>query len=374
MTALRLAWFYAAAFAVIGASMPFWPLWLKSRGLTVEDIGLVVAIGITAKTLANPLIASAADRRGERKPIMAILILLTTVVFALFHWSYGFWAILAVTMAFHMLWSPTMPLMESLTMQTAKAQPIDYGRVRLWGSLTFIAAAWGMGHMLDGRSVDMVYWVTLSFLVVTFIAALTLPDTRISKPQAGTRPLGAVLTDRTFIVFVAATALIQSSHGVYYTVGTIHWQNVGHSEAVIGWLWAEGVIAEVLLFMWGDKLVKRFGAARLIAIGGLGGLLRWAGTGFTDALPALMVLQLLHALTFGAAHLGAIYFIARRMAPEVSATAQSVYAAVVMGLAMGASAWLSGVLYADVAGKAYLAMAVMSGLGGAIAYYLRRRS
>ncbi|MBT6094745.1 MAG: MFS transporter [Rhodospirillaceae bacterium] len=373
MIALRLAWFYAAAFTVIGASMPFWPLWLKSRGLSVEDIGLVIAIGITAKTLANPLIASAADQRGERKRIMAILVLLTTAVFAMFHWAYGFWAILAVTMTFHMLWSPTMPLMESLTMQTAKIQPIDYGRVRLWGSLTFIAAAWAMGHVLEGRSIDLVFWVTLSFLAVTFLSTLTLPDTRIAKPKAGTRPLGAVLTDRTFIIFVAATALIQSSHGVYYTVGTIHWQSVGHSEAVIGWLWAEGVIAEVLLFIWGDKIVKRFGAARLIAIGGLGGLIRWAGTGFTDALPSLMILQLLHGLSFGAAHLGAIYFIARRMAPEVSATAQSVYAAVVMGLAMGASAWLSGVLYADVASRAYLAMAVMSGLGAAIAFYLRRR-
>jgi PPP family 3-phenylpropionic acid transporter len=66
MTSVRLAWYYAAAFAVIGVSMPFWPLWLKSRGLSVEDIGLVVAIGIAAKALANPLIASTADRMGER--------------------------------------------------------------------------------------------------------------------------------------------------------------------------------------------------------------------------------------------------------------------------------------------------------------------
>jgi len=374
MTSVRLAWYYAAAFAVIGVSMPFWPLWLKSRGLSVEDIGLVVAIGIAAKALANPLIASTADRMGERKRIMIALVLLSAAVFALFYWAHGFWLILAVTVAFHMSWSPNMPLMESLTMQTARHQPIDYGRVRLWGSLTFIVGAWGMGHLLDGGPVDLVYWVTLALLGAAVVSTLSLPDTRIARAAGGRLALGAVLTDRTFIVFVAATALIQSSHGVYYTVGTIHWQNAGHSEAVIGWLWAEGVIAEVLLFIWGDKLVKRFGAARLIALGGLGGLIRWAGTGVTDALPALMVLQLFHAFTFGAAHLGAVHFIARRMAPEVSATAQSVYAAVVMGLAMGAAAWVSGQLYTGFGSRAYLAMAVMAGVGGAIAYSLRRRT
>jgi MFS transporter, PPP family, 3-phenylpropionic acid transporter len=373
MTAFRLAGFYAAAFAVIGASMPFWPLWLRSHGLKVEDIGLVMAIGITVKTIANPLIANAADRRGERKRIIVILTLLTTLAFSLFYWADGFWGVLAVTLVFHMFWAPTMPLMESLTMQTAKKEPLDYGRVRLWGSLTFIAGAWGMGQMLEGRSINLVYWVTLALLGVTFLSSLALPDTRVAKSAPGRRPIWDVLTDRTFLIFVLATALIQSSHGVYYTVGTIHWQSVGHSESIIGWLWAVGVIAEVLLFAWGDKIVRRFGAARLIALGGLGGLIRWAGTGLTDALEPLLVLQILHALTFGAAHLGAVHFIARRVAPEISATAQSVYAAVVMGLAMGLSAWVSGKLYAGYGSQAYLLMAAMAGLGGLIAYSLRRR-
>ena len=87
-----------------------------------------------------------------------------------------------------------------------------------------------------------------------------------------------------------------------------------------------------------------------------------------------MTLQLFHALTFGAAHLGAIHFIARRMDPSVSATAQSVYAATVMGLAMGVSAWVSGKLYSGFGSQAYYLMAVMAGLGGMIAYALRQRS
>ena len=67
MIAAKLAIYYAAAFAVIGASMPFWPLWLQSRNLGPEEIGLVMAFSVVFKTVTNPLIAAIADRYGERQ-------------------------------------------------------------------------------------------------------------------------------------------------------------------------------------------------------------------------------------------------------------------------------------------------------------------
>ena len=261
--------------------------------------------------------------------------------------------------------------MESLTIQTAKLKRLDYGRVRLWGSCTFIIGAWGMGKLLDSSPIDLVYWVALSLLALTFLSTLTLPDSRVAKLKSFNSPIRIVLTDRSFVVFVIATALIQSSHAVYYSFSTIHWKGVGHSEAVIGWLWAEGVIAEIFLFMWGDQIIKHFGAARLITLAGFAGLMRWLLIGLTHMLPMLLIIQLLHALTFGAAHLGAIYFIARRVEPSVSATAQTIYTAVV-GFTMGLSAWISGILYADLGSQAYYLMAAMAGCGGTIAYGLWR--
>ncbi|MAH84216.1 MAG: 3-phenylpropionate MFS transporter [Rhodospirillaceae bacterium TMED8] len=374
MINLRFALYYSTAFAVVGILMPFWPLWLQSKGLNVENIGAVMALGIAIKTLTNPMIAGVADVRGERKRIMSILIFLAVLTFALFHNVQGFWGILVITLMFQMCWSPNMPLMESLVMQTAKQNPINYGRVRLWGSMTFILSAWGLGYLLKEQPIDLVYWGALLFLMTTFFTTLSLPDTRIPRPQKGHQPLIRVLGDRTFVSLVIACGLIQSSHAVYYTFGTIHWQTAGHSEPVIGWLWAEGVIAEVVLFIWGAALIKKIGATKLIALGGLAGLIRWVATGLTDALPALMILQLLHAFTFAATHLGAIYFIANRIDSQNSATAQSVYAGLVMGLALGLSVWVSGMLYANINSDTYHVMAVMAAIGGILAHSLKRPS
>jgi len=72
-TALRLAFFYAAIFFMIGIHVPFWPVWLAAKGLGPTEIGAVIAAGVGVKVIFNPLIAHAADRRGLRRPIMIAL-------------------------------------------------------------------------------------------------------------------------------------------------------------------------------------------------------------------------------------------------------------------------------------------------------------
>jgi PPP family 3-phenylpropionic acid transporter len=147
---------------------------------------------------------------------------------------------------------------------------------------------------------------------------------------------------------------------------------VGYSDALIGALWAEGVVAEVVLFAFGNRVVRMLGPERLIVLGGLAATVRWTMTGLTDALPVLVCVQALHALTFGATHLGAMHFVARTIAPSLSATAQSLYSAAVMGLGLGLMLLISGELYGRFGGGAYQAMAAAGLMGGLLAVILWR--
>jgi len=118
--------------------------------------------------------------------------------------------------------------------------------------------------------------------------------------------------------------------------------------------------------------VRRLGAERLILLGGAAAAIRWTVTGFTDALPALICVQAFHAFSFGATHLGAIHFVARAVAPSMSATAQSLYSAAVMGLGLGLMLLISGELYGRFTGGAYYGMAVAGLMGVILAFVLRR--
>jgi len=170
------------------------------------------------------------------------------------------------------------------------------------------------------------------------------------------------------MIILLGAALIQSSHAVYYGFGTVHWQQSGISETVIGFLWGEGVIAEIVVFSFGASLLKYLMPMHLVTLGGIAGVLRWFGTGLDDSLPTLLFLQVLHGFTFGATHLGVIHFISEEIPEDFSATAMSLYAAVAMGLVMGLMVIASGYLYSAFEGKAYFIVAIISAFGSCLAY------
>jgi PPP family 3-phenylpropionic acid transporter len=363
---VRLAVFYAVAFLVIGVLQPFWPIWLASRGLDATAIGFTLALSIGVKVFSTPLAAHIADRTGGRRGLIIVLLAGCLVSFALFGLAEGLVSILLISALYYALWPPVISLTESLTMLAATHRGLDYGRIRLWGSLGFIVAALGAGWVLDWAPPDAVYVMVLAATALSLIAAMGLPDIRGEASQSARLPVVEALRDRGFVCCLAACGLVQASHAIYYAFGALHWQSAGHSETVIGLLWAGGVIAEIVLFATARGAVIRLGPARLIAIAGLGCAVRWLLLALTTDLPWLVVGQTLHALSFGCAHLGAMHYIGGRVAPELSATAQSLYSGVVWGVFLGLGLLAAGPLYAGLGGHAYAVMAVI-GLAGSLA-------
>ena len=369
--AIRLSLFYAAFFAALGVAVPFWPLWLKAHGLGPTEIGTVMAISAAVRMFSSPVIANLADKRGESRRPIILLSALGLGAFALFGVIDSFWAILAVTATFFLVWAPVMPMGESLVMHTAETRKLQYGRLRLWGSLTFILASFWVGWLLTDWSEDIIYWTTLGFVGLTFVVCLFLPDappTPIDLPRASLRRL---LTDKAFLTFMFGGGLIQASHAVYYAFGSLHWRAVGHAEDVIGALWGEGVVVEVLLFALGAAVTRRVSPPMLFALGGAAAVLRWTVTGLTDALPLLVLVQALHAITFGAVHLGSIQYVLRAVPKNLSATAMSLYQGAIVGFT-GITMLLAGPIYARFAGGAYLGMAALGGVGLGLAILLFR--
>ncbi len=379
----RLALFYAAVFLVVGVLMPFWPLWLKeTRGMSAEEIGLLLGVGLWMKVLANPFFAHFADRRPEKRRLLGALALGALAGFSLFHWAQGFWQLLAVTLVTFSMFTALMPLGENLTMIISYAHKLDYGRIRLWGSLTFILASVGGGVVLVGLPITAVLWLVLGGVVLTFLAALQLPDPETpgigggigGDSQAPEAPLRRILREPRFLLFLAAAGLIQASHSAYYGFATLLWREAGFADDVIGALWGTGVMAEVLLFAFSSTVMARVTPSTLLMIAAAAGALRWCVIGATANPLLLFPIQTLHALTFGATHLAAMHFIARTAPPGCSATAQGLYSSTAMGGLLGLGVILSGWIFQTTGGGgAFLAMAGLSLAGGGCAWLLHRR-
>ena len=360
--ALRLSAFYGAVFAFVGVHMPFWPVWLESRGLSAAEIGLALSAGMWVRIFAGPIVTDRAERIGRRRGLVG-LAALALLLFAGFALAQDFWTILALSAGFSLFWAAIMPLGEALTLGHVYARKLDYGRIRLWGSLAFIATAMLGGRLLTALGVDGVFALLLACLGLTVLAASALPADE--RPASRTRGGAAALLRRpAFLLLLAASALIQSSHAVIYGFGALEWRRLGIGDDAIGWLWAEGVIAEVLLFAVSNAAVARFGVVGLLLLASAAGVVRWAAMAFEPGLPLLLLLQPLHAFTFGATYLAAMHFLARAAPPDRLGAAQAMHAAFGVGLAMAAATSLSGVAYEAFGPSAFLAMAALAALGG----------
>lgn len=357
---LRLASFYAIVFLFGGIQIPFWPVWLESRGMSAAEIGLILSASTVARFAGQMTVAHVADRRGERRRMIILVLLGAFAAHLLFIPAEGFWLILAINLLAGLFLSAVLPLSENLTLLTAHRQGLDYGRIRLWGSFTFIAGATAGGWILVGRHADIILWSMLAGLAASALTALWLPDTRAAIDPRRLAPAIELLKDRGFLAFLATLSLLQASHAAYYGFASLHWRAAGHSEDVIGALWAIGVIAEIVLFMYSARLMARFGPVGMLALAAAGGAVRWTAIGATTSLAVLFVVQTFHALTFAAMHVAAMRFLLRAVPSEYSATAQSLYSGLTGGLAQGLALVVAGWLYESTRGGAFYAMALLS--------------
>jgi PPP family 3-phenylpropionic acid transporter len=364
-----MALFYAASFLLVGIQTPFWPVWLAGRGFGPQEIALIFAAAIWAKVVATPAIGALADRFGRRRTVMLTLAALALAAYAGLWLAAGFAAALVLNLVAGTAQSALMPLGDAVTLAAVRDEGADYGRIRLWGSVTFIVAAAASGGLLaalgsrDGAG-DAVLGLVVIGSGVLLLACFAVPQGLGARAgHASWAAVARLAADRRFWLFTAAAAALQSSHQLYYGFGTLYWRTLGFSDAVIGALWAEGVVAEIVLFWQGGRLAARLGPLGLMAIGGGAGILRWSLTGIVPGLGAAAGLQLLHALTFGASHLGAMHFMARTVPPAAAASAQSLYAGLSTGIGSGLVMLAAGRLYAAFGGEAYLFMAVLSAAG-----------
>jgi len=381
--AWRLGLLYAALFLVIGCYLPYLPVWLKWRALDADQIAVLLAATLYTRILFTPAISFAADRLGDRRAILIVLAWGSLLSFAVLWVSDGFWQMLLAIILLAVNWTSIMPLIETVAASGIRSGGLDYGKVRLWGSITFIAASLGSGSVIQPFGPQAVLPILLAASALMVLATHLMPRQPKRPSQSAGSPLSVLrrlkLSDAfalarapLFLLFLLAASLIQASHALMYAFGSLHWQAQGYSGGMIGALWSVGVVAEVALFAVSGRVIAACGTVRLLGLAGAAAVLRWGFMAFDPPLLVTGLLQILHAMSFGAAHLAAIHFLTHAVPEDRGATAQGLYAAVVAGLVMGSLTLACGPLYRMLGGEAYGVMAVLA-LGGTVAAFMLRR-
>lgn len=362
--AMRVALFYGALFVVYGMHVPYMPVWLDGKGLSAAQISTVMAAPFFLRLLITPGVALAADRNERHRAMLIVLAWASLAIVIGLSQASGFWQILILAVPLIIAFTTIMPLTETVAVSGVRHAGLDYGRMRLWGSLTFVAASFAGGLAIARWGSSAAIWLVAAGCALTVIAAHLLPREALGRddpsPHQGPwwkaeEPL-MLLWQPAFAAFLLTAGGVQAAHATFLTFGTLIWQKQGLSGGWIGALWAIGVFAEVAVFAASGWLVKTFGAVAMLGAGAGLSVLRWTVMAFDPGLGVLIPLQILHGVTYGASHIGAIHFISQAVPRHATGSAQALYATVAAGLAMGIATLAAGWLYARHGGQSYMAM------------------
>lgn len=358
-----LALSYFTYFFSYGIFLPFWGVWLKGEGIAPETIGMLLGAGLVARFLGSLLIAPRVKDPSHLVSALRLLALLTLAFAVGFCFGNGWGWLMLVIAGFNLFFSPLVPLTDALAATWQKQIRMDYGRVRLWGSLAFVIGSALTGQLVAVWGHNAILY-SLIFSVLAMLLGMLLKPSVMPQGEArarsGTeRSLWVLLKEGPVWRFLLCVTLLQGAHAGYYSFGSIYWQEAGYSASTIGYLWSLGVVAEVIIFASSNVLFRRWNARNLLLLSACCGVLRWSLMAYSTELGWLLLIQILHCGTFTVCHLAAMRFIAARQGQEVIQL-QAVYSALAMGGGIAVMTVIAGFLFEHWQGGVFWVMAAVA--------------
>ncbi len=337
----RLSGYYFFYFAFIGAFSPYFGLYLQSLSFSAWDIGLLMSQMQLMRLFAPYLWGALADRLAQRVAVVRLAGLLSLLGFSTFFVVSGFVPMLMAMALLAFFWSAALPLVETLTFDHLRAEPARYSRIRLWGSIGFIAAVMGTGALLDRVPLPGLLWVIVGTLGGILVYAWAVPEALPSESAEAHLPVATIIRQARVRALFAACFAMSAAHGALYVFYSIHLSDHHYSKFLVGCLWSLGVVAEIVVFFFMAGLLRRFGLRSLLLVSFSAAVLRFLMIGWgVEWLSVMVFAQLLHGLTFGAYHAAAIAAVNRWFPGHCQARGQALYSS----LSFGAGGLVGGLL------------------------------
>ncbi|MGB0467351.1 MAG: MFS transporter [Pontibacterium sp.] len=346
---IQLSGFYFFYFALLGAIVPYWGLYLKSLGHSAETIGLLMAVLHGSRIVAPNIWGWVADKTGERVRIVRLGAFFTCLCFAAIFWQTEALGIGLVMLAYSFFWNAVLPQFEVITLSHLGDKRDQYSRIRLWGSIGFILVVVLLGAVFDRISVSWLPLIMMGLMLAIWLNALSVPAPSVlTTRRAPGDGFLKLLFRPQVIAFFVVCFLVQFGHGAYYTFYSLLMESVGYSRGQIGMLWAAGVIAEVLVFIYMHRLIRRYGLRLIMLVSLMLCVLRWLMIAFGSDEPGLMLLaQSFHAATFGCLHAVGIALVHLYFTEQTQGQGQALFSSFGFGAGGALGALVSGLIWDD---------------------------
>ncbi|MCU4522486.1 MFS transporter [Acinetobacter ursingii] len=336
----KLGGFYFCYYAIVGTFMPYWSLYLEDQGFNYQEIGILSSIAIITRFFAPFIWGWIADKSGKRMRLVRIATWMESCIwFAIFMIPNTFQSIALLMLIFSFFQNAILAQFEGVTLFWLGEQRSKlYGKIRKWGSVGFIVGVFSIGALLEIIPIAMLPVLLLSVAFLAFIWSFTIlePDSA-PRSQTTLEPLLPILKRPYVFAFFAIEFILLFSHAPFYSFYSNYLKEADFTTTEIGFLWAVGVIAEIIMFAYAHLFLSRYSLKKLVSLCLIMTSIRWMVAGlFSNSFIAQFAAQTIHAFSFGLFHLIAMRMIFQNFSAGQQGRGQALYSTMWgLGVAFG---------------------------------------
>ncbi len=320
-------------------------MYFTKLGLDGRQIGLLAMLTPLFQTFFTPFYSGLADRRGRRVLMLAIALVGSGLAYLLLGLPQTFLAILVVMILVAMFTSPTTSLGDGLVARMASRHGVDFGRMRLGGSIGYAVVSISMGMLWQRTGYRLLFPIAMVFYLIVAVISLLLEESPSKDASLQTalpwREIGQHPVLRTLLI---ATFLVGGAMMMTLTFNGVYMHALGGGDDLIGLQVGLGAIVEVPFMFFTQRIMKKIGGLNTLLLGYIcfGG--SFLASSLVTTPMALLVVTLLRGPGY-ALFMVTTVILLDRYAGEWSATTQSMMNATAFGIAPLLASPLGGLIY-----------------------------
>ncbi|MFC6230476.1 MFS transporter [Paenibacillus allorhizosphaerae] len=330
-------------YATTAVLMPFLPIYFESRGYSSSQIGLLMMIGPFVTLFAQPFWGYLSDRYHTLKLLIFGLWVMTVLSSVGIFQTTGYTFALLFMLLLYFFMQSSVPLLDTMAIKSTAKAKVNYGTVRMFGSLGFTLLAMSTGPLLQALGgldhIPYLYWTI--WILPLGLLLLLKDDKGAGGRRASLTDFGKLLGNKHFLWFLLLVFVLTVPHRMNDVLLGLYLKDLKATDTMVGLAWALAAASEVPTFALLGRYMHKFNELALLGVIGLLYTVRWLLYGYVTDPFVLLLLQASHCITFAAFWITAVHYAVRLVPMELQSTGQSMLSMVFLGLA-GITGGLAG--------------------------------